>query len=355
MKIVFYPQSLLPVHAKSLEERPMGGTETGLIRLAEALDKRGHSVVVFTSEKNPPESKPAYYHLSKAQGLKAVDVFISIREWIPLVYPLPARKKFFWTGDSYDQVHNFGLGDKRLARVIDGVLTVSDWHADSLSEMSGLPREKCFTIRNGIHLESFQGEQERSPYRLIYAATPFRGLDHLVKMFPRIREQIPEATLEVFSGFEVYRGAKEYAPEIQARYKPLLDAVTQMPGATLHGNVTQKELAKELQKSSILAYPNTFQETSCILAMEAIAAGAIPVTTALAALPETVGDCGLLIDGIPGKDDYYDRFIDATVSLLKDSKRQQELRARGKARAAAEFSWDTVAERFEKYLEEKLA
>ncbi|MCB0320409.1 MAG: glycosyltransferase family 4 protein [Bdellovibrionales bacterium] len=354
MRIAFYPQSLLPFHATSIEERPLGGTETGVIRLAEALQNLGHQVVVFTSETDPPKSHPPYFHLSKANGLQAVDVFICIREWIPLVYPIPTRKKFFWTGDAPDQVHNFGLGDKRVGKLIDGVLTVSNWHAQALSEASGLSLDKCFAIKNGIHLPYFTSPdpQPERKKRLVYASTPFRGLEHLARLFPLIQAQVPECELHVFSGFDVYRGKTEYSPEIQRRYEGLFEHLKGMPGVKVRGNVLQRELAYELLQARVLAYPNTFPETSCITVMEAQAAGCIPVTSALAALPETVGECGCVIGGTPGEAAYDNAFVTQCVNLLQNDSTFNELSLKAKNRAARELSWGAVAERFVRYLAE---
>ena len=351
MRFAFYPQSLLPFHGKSLEERPLGGTETGAIRLAESLHNLGHKVVVFTSHENPPETDPRYYHLTQARGLRGVDVFICIREWIPLVYQIPTRKKFFWTGDAPDQVHNFGLGDKRVAKLVDGVLAVSEWHADVLSEESGYPRDKCFAIKNGIHLPFFsEPDFSNKKPRLFYASTPFRGLEHLVRLFPLIRKEVPEAELYVFSGFDVYKGKQEYSPEIQAQFKAVFEALEKMEGVVLKGNVKQAELSAEMQQAKILAYPNTFKETSCIVVMEAQASGCVPVTSALGALPETVGECGIALEGSPGEGDYDERFVAECVKLLRDENYFTELARKGRARAETELSWDEVAKRFVKYL-----
>ncbi len=78
-------------------------------------------------------------------------------------------------------------------------------------------------------------------------------------------------------------------------------------------------MAREFMKSAILCYPNTFAETSCITAMEAQAAGCAIVTSKLAALPETVANAGIMIEGEPGSPAYLDSFSTAVDVFLFSS------------------------------------
>lgn len=354
MRIVFYPQSCVPVHAKLLEERPLGGIETAIIRLAEALHLRGHSVTVYTSDPEPPASEPVYAHLSEARSMRDVDVFVCIREWIPLLSHIPARIKLFWTGDAADQIQNFGIGDKRISNLTDGFLAVSDWQADTISETSGFPREKITVIRNGIHLPFFDQPVERIEKRLIYTSTPFRGLELLPGIFKEIKKAHPDATLAIYSGTEVYQSeqSRQYLNQLTEKYRPVFTELEQIDGVTIYGNVIQSELAKALLASEILCYPNTFAETSCISIMEAQAAGVIPVTSALAALPETVGAAGVLVHGTPGSADYIHNFISAINNLLADPATRKDRAQAARLYAQNEHSWQAVALRLERYLAE---
>lgn len=343
MKIAFFASNTLPIHAESLNERPMGGTETGIIRLAEALQALGHEVTVFTPHTEPPPSQPLYLPHSAIEKHPPVDALVAIRDWIPTFYKIQAKRRFFWSGDSYDVFSNFGLGDKRVGGMIDAFLTVSDWQADRVCEASGFPREKCWKISNGIDLKLFEGTEVRHRKRLIYSSTPYRGLRHIPRFFTELKKQHPDLECHIFSSYKIYD--LPTTPE----FEELRQAAAQFPDLHFHESVKQKELAREFMKSSILFYPCEFEETSCITAMEAMAAGAVVLSTKMGALPETVGDAGILIDGRPGEPQYDRMFFAGAHELLSNDERWSRHSLRGKERAQT-LSWKKVAERFAQFL-----
>ncbi|NDC37982.1 MAG: glycosyltransferase [Proteobacteria bacterium] len=120
-------------------------------------------------------------------------------------------------------------------------------------------------------------------------------------------------------------------------------ALASIPGVTYSPSIPQAALAREFQGSSILGYPNTFAETSCITAMEAMYAGCVPLTTNRAALGETVGDGGVLVEGTPGNPLYDDQFVAEAVRLLTDDQYWQRLSQRA-VQIAQNYTWDAVAE-----------
>ena len=85
-------------------------------------------------------------------------------------------------------------------------------------------------------------------------------------------------------------------------------------------------LAKELTGVSVLAYPNTFAETSCIAVMEALAAGLLVVTTDLGGLPETCGEWARFVPPIgPGRtaEDFAMDYAKALDHAIRDWKSDQ--------------------------------
>lgn len=346
LRVLFSPGSCIPFHANTLQVRPLGGTESSVIRLAEALQSKGVDAYITTPFENPPLTSPRYIPEKSLWLLGGVDLRVVIRDWRAALARVPTKLQFFWSGDAYDQPINIGIGDKRIAALFHKLLAVSEWQKETTSKASGFPEDKISILRNGIHLPFFEKSLERKPYRLIYTSTPYRGLIHLVNLFPKIREAVPEAELIICSGYEVYADNLGRAdPRMQKEWEEIRRKLSKIDGITIKGNLKQEDLAKELLQASLLAYPNTFAETSCISVLEAQAAGCVPVTTRLGALPETVSDAGVLIDGLPGEEDYFSKFVFACVDLLKNQSKLKELSVRGINKTKSE-GWDSRAETF---------
>lgn len=79
-------------------------------------------------------------------------------------------------------------------------------------------------------------------------------------------------------------------------------------------------LARALREASVWLYPTDVAETFCIIAIKARAAGCIPVTSALGALPQTAAG-GILLPPPLGEVDelYAQAFVDAAVQSVAAS------------------------------------
>lgn len=350
MQIFFLAGRCIPIHAESLSERPLGGTETALIRVAEILQQRGHQVTVFTSQRSPPPSAPVYLPLSALKNNQHCDVTIAVQDWWGVFYPIQCKRRLYWTGDASDQYMNFGLGDRRVIARIDLLLGVSTWHLNNLCQTSGFPISKGRVVGNGVHLPWFAGEEERSYNRLIYSSAPNRGLELALIYFKELRAIQPELELHIFSGFELYDREHPFQGQEKDRFELIRQHCQAIPGVILHGNIKQQQLAREYMKSGLFFYPALIPETFCITAAEALAAGCPALCSALGGLPETVADGGIVISGTPGSDEYNRSFLEAAKRILSDQELWQKLSAYGRKRATDELSWEQVADRIEQSL-----
>lgn len=351
MKFLFFPHDCTSFHGKSLEERPLGGTETGVIGMADALVELGHEVFVLSSIPRPAQGKASYLHFALYHAVGDVDVLIAVRNYKNLFLPIPHKKRFYWTGDSHITLHNFGIGDPRVYNAIHGVFTVSNWHAFKLCKHSGLPKEKTWTLRNGVFLSNFTGTEVRKKERLIYSSTPRRGLKYLLPIFKELKLRHPNLELHLFCRTSRHNMTWPSENLYNGEALKVLSLFENLQGCYLHDSIMQKPLAREFMKSGIWTYPTDFEETSCITAMEAQAAGCAIVTSQLGALPETVGDAGILLKETPGTPEYLEQFIFRVDYLLQNQDHFNELSEKGLERAKG-FDWRTRAISLLEYLKQ---
>jgi glycosyltransferase involved in cell wall biosynthesis len=110
------------------------------------------------------------------------------------------------------------------------------------------------------------------------------------------------------------------------------------------GYIPRAELADYFAAADVFALHSTF-ETFGIAVAQAMSYGLPIVTVRSTALPEVLGDGGVLVE--PGD---ADAFGDALAALAGDEQRCAVLGERGRRRAEALFSWDTVADGYEAVL-----
>jgi glycosyltransferase involved in cell wall biosynthesis len=121
--------------------------------------------------------------------------------------------------------------------------------------------------------------------------------------------------LKVFSGMGVYQIPEG---EDRSRFGWLYQRCREMEGVEYLGSRPQPEVATALRSASVLAYPNSYPETSCIAVLEAMAAGCLVVTSRRGALAETTAGFGRLVPPDDDRPAYVDQFVQETVQALTD-------------------------------------
>jgi glycosyltransferase involved in cell wall biosynthesis len=193
-----------------------------------------------------------------------------------------SKKTIYWNQLSYDQDAVQALKDPKLVEQIDHFVFVSHWQSEMFRKIFNIPGYKTHVLKNaslGV-IPRVQGKRDK--VRLCYTSTPWRGLDVLLDAWELANPNNCE--LHIFSSCKIY--GPEFG-ENDVNYQSLYDRCTMLPGVVYRGSIPNFELRKELPIFDILAYPNTFEETSCIAVIEALSAGLRVVTSNLGALPET--------------------------------------------------------------------
>jgi UDP-glucose:(glucosyl)LPS alpha-1,2-glucosyltransferase len=149
----------------------------------------------------------------------------------------------------------------------------------------GIPYSEAHIMRNAIDPINPKEPKPNPTERinLIYHTTPHRGLELLVPCFNELARIHGDLIhLDVYSSFNAYGWGHRDEP-----YEPLFDTIRNHPQMTYHGYQPNDVVRDALEKAHIFAYPNIWQETSCIAVMEAMSAGVDVVCPNHAALYET--------------------------------------------------------------------
>ncbi len=343
---IYCGQGWEPWHPADIESKGLGGSETAAVRLAECLSDLGFVVTVYGELREDTCWKQVIFrHHSKFDPLDRRGAVICSRLPELADRPIAAATRILW-------VHDVDCGPRLTparAEAFDHVLALSGWHERHLAGRYPFLAEKIVRTRNGIHRPFFKPVpwKDRVP-RVLYTSSPDRGLDVLLRLWPRVVKQVPDAELvHVYAA--VYDRIADQDPRVGA-HRDLIRGLAKQPGVVSLGSLGQRDLAALMCASRVWCHPSwmgehdaAFHETSCIGAMEAQAAGCLVVASDWGALSETVQWGRLVNSGGPGDARWEDAFVGHIVEGLTDAKVGAAAVRRG-PKVAAGLGWPGVAE-----------
>ncbi len=330
-------------------ETGIGGSEEAVINMAEQLSKLGWNVEVYnTCSKRGTFNGVEWKHYYEYNYRLPADVFIVWRmnEYVALAPE--GSLKILWLHDKQKlEYYAPGVIDK-----IDKIFFLSKYHRKDLPE---IPDNKIYITKNGINPDHFPGNAIGLPNTYIYASSPDRGLEHILKNWMRIKEINRDAELHIFYGFtEVYDKLSKNDPARRKFKEDIMDMINTLPNIVYHGKVGHKELADWFLKCKYWLYPTHFPEISCITAIKAQAAGCIPICTDYAALNETV-QFGCKVAGNANQKRVLNKWLDAVADVHNHKKEINCMDMRNWA--IQTYSWEYIAndwsEKFKAWKEEK--
>jgi len=177
-------------------------------------------------------------------------------------------------------------------------------------------------------------------HKLFWGSSYDRGLDILLYMWPDIKKAYPDAELHICYGWKLFDMLAKTNPE-RRQWKASVQIMLQHPGVIHHGRLGKEELAKVRKSCGIWSYPSYFTEINCITALDCQRDGVVPVTMALAALPEVVG-AGVLVKGDIKDPKVMKTYQKELLDLMGDEKRWKKESIKGQ-RYSNKFDWATIA------------
>lgn len=329
---------------RDLELRPLGGTESSVIRCARELARRGHAVSVYTNCAAPIEHGGVAWRPLSDTPPESCDLYIAVHQPKLLGFIRKPKRRAIWVLWPVSQLKHYKkLWRMWLYRPIP--ILISQYQAKTYSPF--LPRQgQQIVIPLGLpdDLRGYAPHASPPARRAIFASIPRRNLKRLVEIWASsILPRVPDAVLEVYGVTQL---------------KPGQDAWTLWEGGLLpaglpdhvkrsvrvHPSASRRELAEAMRESRVMLYLGDKAEAFCLSVAEAQALGVPAVVAPVSVLPERV------IDGVTGFHHADpDRFADATVALLTDDSlwRSQHEAA---LREQQGISWAEQAELLERAL-----
>ena len=224
---------------------------------------------------------------------------------------------------------------KRVARRIQEIVTVSQSSATDIATDFGVDPARIVTIPLGVDTDRFHPDREREPGRLVCVASadqPLKGVPVLLRALAAVRAgNHPNARLTLVS--KLKRGGEA---------DRLLDSLGLRDAVDLVSGVDDDELARLVGTAEIAVVPSMYEGFS-LPAVEAMSSGCALVASRAGALPEVVGTDGAAARLVePGDVDALAAVLD---ELLGSDAERRRLSAGGRARVMERYAWAAVARR----------
>ena len=211
----------------------------------------------------------------------------------------------------------------------DGVVVPSAHTRDEVARRLELPRDRIVVCPVGAPDWPTRARPPATGH-LLFVGTiaPRKNVDRLLTAYGQVRERRPDAPPLVLAG--------QSTPES----RETLARLTSPPlaGHVRHEGYVDDQRLRRLYEEAVLVALPSLDEGFGIPALEAMAVGVPLIAAARGALPEVVGDAGLLVDPLD-----VSALTVALERVLGDAQLRDRLSAAGGARAR-QFSWRASAD-----------
>jgi glycosyltransferase involved in cell wall biosynthesis len=241
-------------------------------------------------------------------------------------------ERYFWRKLKQLRWYSFIHMQKQVARTLPYILTVSECARRDISRDFTIPLERFRIVPNGINTDLFYPlpDVQRDSHRIIVtnsADTPLKGLVYLLHAIADIRCRRPVRLVVIGQ------------PKPNGTIERLVRKLNLADQVSFTGRISSAAFVREYARAGMAVVPSVYEGFG-LPAGEAMACGVPVIATTGGALPEVVGDAGILV---PPRDT--PALAAAIENLLDDPAKAAALGQRGCQRVQAHFTWQRAAEK----------
>ena len=259
------------------------------------------------------------------------------------------RINILWVQHFVNQKEIENLGSKDYIDALDYIVFNSNWNFEKFYYQFKIPESKSLVIKNAVEKIKFQ-EKPKDKINLIYHTTPWRGLVHLLKIFKDLN--LEKVELTICSSTKIY--GKKFDEVYAKKYENIFNECKKTRNVNYLGFIDNKKIIELLKKAHIYAFPSIWPETSCISAIEAMAAGCEIVSTNLGALYETCAPFGTLVGFDRNFDNLEKKYSKALLKSIKNywsDENQKKLKLQAEV-INMTYSWDVRSVEWKNFFDE---
>lgn len=239
--------------------------------------------------------------------------------------------------------HSFLKMQSKVAKRLDNVITVSERSQQDIAKAFGIEQDGIHLIYNGIDTEEFCPREgiTRKPNRLMATASadqPLKGLRFLLLAYAKLLKEYPDLELLVVGKPKPGGATEKLLKELNIE-----DKVQFVTG------ISTEQMVDYYAEATIAVVPSVYEGFG-LPAGEAMACEVPVVSTRGGALPEVVGDAGVLV---PVED--ADAIAAAVKDLLDNPEKREALGKAGRERILQTFCWHVAARTLTQYYQQVIA
>ena len=238
--------------------------------------------------------------------------------------------------------HSFLTMQKKVAKRLNNLVTVSERSQQDIASAFDLKPSGIDLVYNGIDTEEFRPMPwiAKKPFRIMATASadaPLKGVRYLLEAVAELAKQYPQLELLMVGKLQT-GGATEQ----------LIERLKLAQRIIFVNGISTEQLVTHYAEAQVVVIPSVYEGFG-LPAGEAMACGVPVVSTDGGALPEVVGDAGIIV---PVKNSQ--AIAKAVADLLDSADKRDAISLAGRQRIENLFCWKRAANQMIDYYSQVL-